>query len=92
MFFGINDISTSTIYETAYIAYIAIFSAIVNANIFGTITVLIQDMNRKSEKFEEEVDTAMTAMNNLGIPNNVSRVVKDYLIFTEYTKDLPEEL
>ena len=41
MFFGINDISTTQVAETAYIAYVAILSAIVNANIFGTITVLI---------------------------------------------------
>ena len=39
--------------------------AIINANIFGNMAVLIQNMNRKDTKFQEQIDTANTAMKNL---------------------------
>ena len=45
-----------------------LISAMVNANIFGTMAVLVQQMNEKTVKFQEDIDTANTAMTNLKLP------------------------
>ena len=47
----INETSPTVLYERQFVASVAIFSAIVNANIFGSITVLVQQLNAKQVKF-----------------------------------------
>lgn len=43
----VNETAPTVLYERQFVMVVAIFSAIVNANIFGTITVLIQQLNQK---------------------------------------------
>jgi hypothetical protein len=43
-------------------------SAIINANIFGNIAVIVQELNKKSARFIEKIDTANTAMDNMKLP------------------------
>jgi hypothetical protein len=45
-----------------------LISAMMNASIFGNMAVLVQQMNEKTVKFQEDIDTANTAMNNLKLP------------------------
>ena len=47
LIFTVNDITTAALIERIYVSYIAILSSIVNANMFGIITILIQDMKTK---------------------------------------------
>jgi len=42
--------------------------AIINANIFGELAVLVESMNKRAAMFQESVDTVNTAMNNLHLP------------------------
>ena len=42
--------------------------AIINANIFGNLAVLISSMNRKSTLFQDKMDTVNTAMRNMKLP------------------------
>ena len=42
--------------------------AIINANIFGEMAVLVQALGRKEANFQNKVDTANTAMSNVGLP------------------------
>ena len=66
--------------------------AIINANIFGNMAVLIQNMNRKDTKFQEQIDTANTAMKNLKLPAKTQRMVKDFMLSTQSTFDQQQEL
>jgi hypothetical protein len=43
----INETAPTVLYERIFVQLIAIFSAIVNAFIFGRITVLVQELNKK---------------------------------------------
>ena len=66
--------------------------AIINANIFGELAVLVQALNRKSARFQEQIDTANTAMKNLKLPEDLQRRVQNYLIYTRSTLDNQQEL
>lgn len=56
-----------TPFEFAFVALVMIAGAIINANIFGEMAVLVQVLNRKSAKFQDQVDTANTAMKNISL-------------------------
>jgi hypothetical protein len=73
LIFTVNDISTTVTIERIFIAYMGIFSSIVNANIFGIITILIQDMKKKDICFREEMAciTAVLDSNALFHNDNV---------------------
>jgi len=39
-----------------------------NANIFGTMASIFQSINRKSQRFQEQIDLANTSMKNMKLP------------------------
>lgn len=45
--------------------------AIMIANLFGELAVLVAELNYKSTEFQKKVDTANTAMQNMGLPNDI---------------------
>ena len=49
--YTVHDIAAVKLIERIYIGYAALLSAIINANIFGQISVLISDMNKKKISF-----------------------------------------
>lgn len=55
LLFTVNDIGTTVTIERAFVAFMGIFSSIVNANIFGIIAVLVQDMKKKDIEFRSEM-------------------------------------
>lgn len=52
-----------------------IIAAMINANILGTIAVIIQTMNRRASRFQEQIDIANTAMKNMKLPEDLQRKV-----------------
>ena len=56
--------------------------AIINANIFGNMALIIQNLNIKSTEFQESIDLANTAMKNLNMPSNLQKDVVAYLQYT----------
>ena len=87
LMFGVNEVVPRTTFEIAFVSFVMLVSSMVNANIFGIMAVLVSEMNRKSVHFQEQIDTANTAMDNLKLPNETKRVVKDYLISVQGTQD-----
>ena len=69
-----------------------LIGAIINANIFGNMAVLLQGINRKATRFQEKLDTANTAMKNMKIPDNLQRRVQNYIMSTESTLSIQMEL
>ncbi len=82
MAFGRNDITPRTNLELAFIGYVMIISAMFNAFIFGTISDLVSQMRKKTIKVQEDMDTANTSMNNLKIPKDIRKDVKQYMLNT----------
>ena len=48
-----------------------IFGALMNANIFGTIATIFQQINSKSQVYQERIDKVNASMKNLRIPNHL---------------------
>jgi hypothetical protein len=69
-----------------------IISSMVLANVFGQMTVLNHDMNHKTIKFQEQLDTINTAMSNLGLPAELKKTIKEYFINTFSRMDQQHEL
>ncbi|CAI2362152.1 unnamed protein product [Moneuplotes crassus] len=71
---------------------IALFAAaIINANIFGNIAVLLQQIYRKTAQFQEKVENATSTMKNLHVPENLSKRIQEYLTETQSTLDQQTE-
>jgi hypothetical protein len=61
--------------------------AIINANIFGNMALIISDLNRKSAEFQAQIDTANTAMKNMKLPQDIQTKVISYLQYIQQTLD-----
>ena len=66
---GGNEMGPRTDIEIVLMLLILLGCAILNANIFGEMTVLVQVGSRKSSQFQEQVDVANTAMKNINLPS-----------------------
>jgi hypothetical protein len=89
---GGNDIGPRGSFQLAFITILLFAGAIINANIFGNIAVLLQQLNRKSTNFQEKVEGASAAMKNLAIPEKIQQEVQKYLDYTQITSDHQQEL
>jgi hypothetical protein len=92
MLFGVNEMASRSMFVLIASSFIMLFSAMVNANVIGQVAVLIGDMSKKSVKFQQQVDTANTAMKNMGISNEMQKKVREFLLNTQSTQDQQEEL
>lgn len=63
-----NDIIPRGTFQVAFTASSITMGAIINANIFGNMALIISDLNRKSAEFQAQIDTANTAMKNMKLP------------------------
>jgi len=70
MFTG-NDILPVGSGQIAFVIVSNILGAIINANILGSMAVLIQDLNRKTDAFQKKMDQVNTAMHNIRLPNEI---------------------
>jgi hypothetical protein len=79
-----------------------LIGAIITANIFGTMAVILTNLNRKFSRFQEKIDIANTSMKNMKLPvlkigeltfqvELQSRVI-NYLMYTQSTLDNQKEL
>lgn len=72
-----------------------LFSAIVNALIFGEMAVLVEAISRKETEFQEKIDTSNTAMKyslSLSLPDSLQEEVRNFFIFTQGTLAQQEEM
>ena len=68
---GGNELGPSSDLELFFIVSANLIGAIVNAQIFGELAVLLNQLNRKGAAYQAVVDTANTAMENISLPGNV---------------------
>jgi CRP-like cAMP-binding protein len=89
---GGNDIGPRGEFQLWFVLTTLILGAIINANIFGNMAVLLQALNRKAATFQEKLETANETMKNLKIPEKIQDDVKSYLTYTQSTLDHQNEL
>ena len=46
-----NEIGPRTPFQVVFISIILMAGAIINANIFGNMAVIVQDLNKKAQRF-----------------------------------------
>ncbi|CDW87072.1 cyclic nucleotide-binding protein [Stylonychia lemnae] len=87
-----GEMSPQTDTEITLAFIIMLFSSMVLANIFVQMTVLNSQINHKTMKFQEQLDTINTAMENLALPSNLKKEIKEYFINTFSRMDQQREL
>ncbi|CDW71155.1 UNKNOWN [Stylonychia lemnae] len=88
----INETSPTVLYERQFVQVVAIISAIVNAVIFGNITVLVSELKKKENEIQQNQDAASTAMTNLELPIDLRMNIQTQMQVLQSTRDEPEEL
>jgi hypothetical protein len=63
-----------------------------NANIFGSISVIAQMMNRKGQRFQEQIDIANTSMKNMKLPEQLQNSIREFMMLTQSSLDSKKEL
>ncbi|CDW78253.1 UNKNOWN [Stylonychia lemnae] len=92
LIYSVNDIGATAVVERALVGYLGIFFAIFNANMFGLISMLIQDLNQGKYIYLAETQTAAAAMNTFKLPTTIERLVKNYIVMTQKQRAQPQEL
>jgi hypothetical protein len=59
---------------------------LVNAYVFGQMSVLVGEAQAKSSAMQRNIDTTNTSMNNLGLQNDTKKVIRMFYISTQGTE------
>ena len=73
-------VSPRTTGQTAFSAFGLFMGAIINANIFGELAVILQGIGKHEKSFESKMASINTAMINLRLPDEVQHKVRVSLI------------
>lgn len=71
---------------------VLLMGSIINANIFGNMAVIVQDLNQKASRFQEKIDIANTSMSNMKLPSYLQDRVRNYLFYTQSNLETQREL
>ena len=71
--------------EIAYSGFTMIVGAIVLANSFAILAIIIAKLSEKQSKYQEQVDTANTAMTNIKLENELTNEVIFFVLSTQTT-------
>ena len=69
-----NDMFPQRNFEIIFSTVMIFASFIINANIFGNIAVLLQQIYKKSSNFQEKLEMATSTMKNINIPDKLQKV------------------
>ena len=87
-----NDVGPRGNFQVAFVTASLLLGAIINANIFGNMAVLLQGINRKASRFQDQIDTANTAMKKMKLPEEIQQKVQHFMMFTQSSLDQQKEL
>lgn len=63
-----NDIGPRGAYQVLFVAIAISMGAIINAQLFGELALIVSAMNMKNTRFQEKLDVANAAMKNIKLP------------------------
>ena len=87
-----NDLGPRGELQIIFVAMAVAWGAIVNANIFGELAVILSNLNRKSTLFQAKLDIANTAMKTLSLPDKLQVKVTGFLTYSRALLESQEEL
>lgn len=78
--------------QVVFVAFFIALGAIVNAQLFGELAMIVSAMNLKNTRFQEKMDTAQAAMKNISLPEKTQIQIQKYLGFSQRFLDSQNEL
>lgn len=83
---GGNEMGPRTDTEILGMFIILLTLILVNAYVFGQMSVLVGEASAKSAELQKQIDVANTSMNNLGLKGDTMKDIRMYLISTQGTQ------
>ena len=78
-----GEIGARNTFEAAVGANIIILGALLNAIMFGEISVLMSSLNRKQAAFQQVLGGAMSTMYNMKLPQEMRDNILDFITDTQ---------
>lgn len=82
---GGGDLTPRSTLQLAYCSVMIICATFINAVMFGSMAVLLSNLNMRQTQFQETQNLVNTAMKNMRLPEGLQQRISDYLIYTEAT-------
>ena len=82
-----NDYFPSEDLEILYACCCCLAGALLNANLFGQLAVLVQNLNRKAAALQKKIDISNTAMTNMQLPKDIQEQVFAFIKSTHSSFD-----
>ena len=79
---GGNEMGPRTDIEICIMFFILVSFILVNAYVFGQMSVLVQEAGAKSSSLQKEIDLANTSMNNLKLKQDTKKKIRAFYIST----------
>ena len=86
------DISTRTGTELIFMIFLIILSAIINAIVFGSFSLLTEELKRDSNEFLDKLNLVNSVMASENLPFDIKHQVRDHILKTHSLRRLQEEL
>ena len=83
---GGNEMGPRTDTEILVMFLILTGLILVNAYVFGQMSVLVSEASKKSAKLQNQIDVANTSMSNLLLKSDTRSEIRMYLISTQGTQ------
>ena len=80
---GISETAPVNINEFMIMCAIMIISAFLNSQIFGEIAVMVQILRQNQINYQRRIDTSNSVMQNLRLPDDLQKDIREFLIKTE---------
>ena len=87
-----NDVGPRGVVQLIFLTTAVTAGAIINANIFGELAVILASMNRKGTAFQAKLDIANGAMKNLGLDEKLQVQITGFLTYSKALLESQEEL
>jgi len=82
---GGGELNPKTTLQLAFCSVMIICATFINAVMFGSMAVLLSNLNMRQTQFQETQNLVNTAMKNMRLPEGLQQRISDYLIYTEAT-------
>jgi hypothetical protein len=87
-----NDVGPRTLLCIGMAIFGLFMGAIINANLFGELAVLVSQLSVKSQKYLNKMNKINTSIMNLNLPKSLEDGIRDFVITNQSSLEAQEEL
>jgi hypothetical protein len=80
-----SDIGPRNLLQVVISTFGVFMGGVINANIFGELTVILAEMTQKEKAFQSKLASINTAMINLNLPQQLQQDTRVYVIANAYS-------